>query len=149
MRLKESKFSRWMMRGYHDYEGPKAAISSPIRLHTRHSMGKMPKMEKKAELEAEFFRTLGDESRAQILVTLIASHEPLNVSEIADRTRNHISNVSRHLSRLYQVGVVSKQRLNNQRLYAANVDALREKLQAMLSSLPPPNRSTAAGNDIE
>jgi DNA-binding transcriptional ArsR family regulator len=63
------------------------------------------------DVVARYFSMLSDATRLKILYTICAGEHP--VSEIVDKTGCTQSNVSRNLSLMHQVGIVSRRKTGN------------------------------------
>lgn len=69
------------------------------------------------EARATLFRALGDPTRLQIYQTLIEAAEPLNVSELCDRTDLSYNLVSHHLQCLNNCTLVEVEQEGRKRFY--------------------------------
>jgi DNA-binding transcriptional ArsR family regulator len=88
------------------------------------------------------YRALADEQRLRIL-RLLRDGE-LYANEIVARTGLHQSVVSRHLSFLKAVDLVTVRRQNNMKFYSLN-EAMRERLAGALEAFLPPRRVPFGG----
>lgn len=69
------------------------------------------------EARATIFQALGDPTRLRIFQTIIEAEEPLNVTEICDRTDRSPNLVSHHLQCLKNCQLVSVEREGRKRFY--------------------------------
>lgn len=69
------------------------------------------------EARATIFQALGDSTRLQIFQTIIEADEPLNVTEICDRTDLSPNLVSHHLQCLKNCQLVTVERNGRKRFY--------------------------------
>ena len=69
------------------------------------------------EARAAIFRALGDETRLRIYQTIIEADEPLNVTELCERTDLSANLVSHHLQCLKNCQLVTVERDGRKRFY--------------------------------
>lgn len=69
------------------------------------------------EARANIFSALGDPTRLRIFQTLVSSDEPLNVTEICDRTDLGTNLVSHHLQCLRNCQLVDAERDGRKKFY--------------------------------
>ncbi|MFX1260711.1 MAG: ArsR/SmtB family transcription factor [Promethearchaeota archaeon] len=81
-----------------------------------------------AQKVARLFSTLKDESRVRT-VYLLTQEEKLSVSEIAERTGQHISTVSLHLKRLKDLGFVRYERDGKHVYHMLDDDCIRDIME--------------------
>lgn len=81
--------------------------------------------EEEAQDIVRLFRALTDESRVQI-VHLLMNEERIFVSEIAERTGQHISSVSHHLRILKDLGFVKHEREGKRVYHILDDDCIRD-----------------------
>ena len=77
-----------------------------------------------AELYAEWFRTLADPTRVQLLAWLSQQSRPMSVGQLTAALPVGQSTVSHHLAALAAVGFVQVQRNGTSALYAVNPTCL-------------------------
>lgn len=73
-----------------------------------------------AEIYAEWFRSLADATRVQLVALLAQQPRPVSVGELTARLPVGQSTVSHHLAALAAVGFVQVQRRGTASLYAVN-----------------------------
>ena len=92
--------------------------------------------EKLAELlDENFFKALGDVSRQDILLGLVAKNESQTVSEIAECCPQSISVVSRHLKMLKDVGVLNAEKQGKEVLYQVDVKSIVTYLRELADAI--------------
>ncbi len=74
------------------------------------------------------FASLGDTTRSQIVVEL-GQHGPASISRLSSNFKMTRQAVTKHLSTLEQVGVVSRRRRGREQLYALEPAVLLEASQ--------------------
>ncbi len=78
----------------------------------------------RALLQPEFFRSLSDPTRLQVLHRLSLASSPQTVTEVAGCCGVHLSGVSRHLAALRDAGVVQAHKHGREVRYAIDCDRL-------------------------
>ncbi len=93
-----------------------------------------------AELYAEWFRTLSDPTRVQLLAWLARQPEPVSVGELTNALPVGQSTVSHHLAALASVGFVHVQRQGTSALYSVNpvcLDCFPSAADVVMGRRPP------------
>lgn len=94
-----------------------------------------------AELYAEWFRTLADPTRVQLLAWLAQQPQPVSVGRLTAVLPVGQSTVSHHLAALAEVGFVHLQRHGNSSRYAVNprcLDCFPSAADVVMGRRPPP-----------
>lgn len=96
-------------------------------------------------LQADFFRSLADPVRLQVVARLALAGEPMTVSDVRDCCGVHLSGVSRHLKTLREAGVVQATRSGREVRYSLSRGVLVERLRRLADALdatccPDPER---------
>jgi DNA-binding transcriptional ArsR family regulator len=86
-------------------------------------------------LEAGFFKALGDPTRLSIFMLLLQSNQRLSVSEIQRQLDKKLTTVSECLQELKAAKLVDCVRSGIYRLYAANSDYFRTQLEGILREI--------------
>lgn len=93
-----------------------------------------------AEQFAQWFATLGDPTRIQLLAWLAKQHEPVAVRDIVAAFPHSQSTISHHLAALARTCFVTCERVGTSSLYAANpacLQALPEAAEAIMNGRAP------------
>lgn len=94
-----------------------------------------------AELYAEWFRTLADPTRVQLLAWLAQQPQPVSVGQLTAVLPVGQSTVSHHLAALAAVGFVHLQRHGNSSLYSVNprcLECFPSAADVVMGRRPPP-----------
>ena len=98
-------------------------------------------------LRPELFKALADPSRLALLLRLAALRRPAKVGELTGCCARDVSTVSRHLSRLKEVGILGAERRGKEVHYRLK-SALAETLPAIAAALadccPPATKACAS-----
>ena len=86
-------------------------------------------------LQPEFFKSLCDPARVEIVCRLARCCEPQNVSQIASCCPTDISVVSRHLAMLRQAGILEAQKSGKQVHYSVRYSELAATLRQMADAI--------------
>ena len=81
---------------------------------------------------APLFHALGDRQR-QDVVMLLAEHERLNVTQLAERMPLSRPAISHHLKVLLHAGVVKMERLSRENYYSLELDAALAALKRLVA----------------
>ena len=91
---------------------------------------------------ADMFAAMGTESRLRIMQLLLSAHpEGMVVGEIQEELGLSASNLSHHLDKLKNEGLVLVQRESTFLRYTANTEALQELLQFLYSECCTRNKA--------
>lgn len=85
----------------------------------------------------QFHKVMGDQTRIRLLV-LLASEQPLNGQELAERLGVKAPTISHHISKLKEVSAIYERREKNTIYYHLNEKALKQHTEALFTVL---NRS--------
>ena len=88
---------------------------------------------------ADLFRLMGDTSRLRII--LASLHEPISVSDIAEKLELSQSLVSHHLRLLRAARVVRSERRGKQVFYVAADEHIQCVIEDMLAHIAEPNQA--------
>lgn len=85
-------------------------------------------------VEIEFFRTLCEPVRLQIVAALI-EHGQMDITTLAERFAQDRSVISRHLSLLEVAGIVKGEKVGRHRLYMVNGSAIVAQLKKLTAQV--------------
>ena len=97
------------------------------------------------QIDARFFRALGDPCRLRILAYVAEAKKPVTVSAASTACPTDLSVVSRHLAMLRDVGILRSEKRGKEVYYAVQYDAFAETLRRLAKAIDrccPNKRST-------
>ena len=86
-------------------------------------------------LEPDFFKSLSDPVRLQVVVRLLCATEPQTVTEVQGCCGVHLSGVSRHLAALKAVGIVEAAKSGREVRYSLRASDLSRRLRALADAI--------------
>jgi len=86
-------------------------------------------------LDPEFFKILGEPTRAKLLACLIKCHRPCSVTEVAACCSTDFSMVARHLAALSRAGVLTSRKEGRTVWYEAPSEELAARFRAIADAI--------------
>ena len=114
-------------------------ICTGVSLKSKSHNHQAPGLEEDVSQLADLFRLMGDTSRLRII--LASLHEPISVSNIADKLNLSQSLVSHHLRLLRAARVVRSERRGKQVFYVAADEHIQCVIEDMLAHLGEPDQA--------
>ncbi len=88
----------------------------------------------KSFLSGNFFKAFSDNSRAEI-VLLFMEHGQMTVGQVSEKIDINQSNVSRHLSMMYESGIMIKTKQGREVVYGLDFKSIKTNLNSFLDVL--------------
>ncbi len=97
-------------------------------------------------LDPEFFKAIGEPTRAKLLACLIKCGRPCSVTEVAECCSIDFSMVARHLAALSRAGVLNARKEGRTMWYQAQGTELAERFRSLADAIDEWDRGSCEGD---